>query len=84
MFRHSYIYVNKRAGIRSPSDLNGKRVGIQTWFTTTALWARGILEEEHGVDLQSITWVAQEEESIGDWKAPAWLKLEVADGVRPI
>src|SRR5262249_5522443 len=38
MFRHSYIYVNKRAGIRAPKDLNGKRVGIQTWFTTTALW----------------------------------------------
>ncbi len=81
MFRHSYIYVNKRAGIRSPTDLNHKRVGIQTWFTTTALWVRGILEEEYGVDLESITWVAQEEESIGDWKAPTWLKLEIADGV---
>src|SRR5574341_1190910 len=25
MFRHSYIYINKRAGIGSPADLNGKR-----------------------------------------------------------
>lgn len=58
MFRHSYVYINKRAGIRSPSDLNGRRVGLQTWFTTTALWARGILEDEYGVDLKSITWVA--------------------------
>jgi 4,5-dihydroxyphthalate decarboxylase len=81
MFRHSYIYINKRAGIRLPADLNGKRVGIQTWFTTTALWARGILAEEHGVDLESITWVAQEAESIGDWRAPSWLKLEIAEGV---
>jgi 4,5-dihydroxyphthalate decarboxylase len=77
MFRHSYIYVNKRAGIRRPSDLNGKRVGIQTWFTTTALWARGILEDEHGVDLKSITWVADRPETIGDWRPPSWLKLEV-------
>ena len=78
MFRHSYIYVNKRAGIRSPADLNGKRVGIQTWFTTTALWARGILEDEYGVDLSSIIWVADRWEGIGDWKAPSWLKLEIA------
>lgn len=78
MFRHSYIYVNKRAGIRGPADLNGRRFGIQTWFTTTALWARGILEEEHGVDLSSITWVADRWEGIGDWQPPSWLKLEVA------
>ena len=44
MFRHSYIYVNKHAAIRSPKDLEGKRIGVQTWFTTTALWARGILD----------------------------------------
>lgn len=77
MFRHSYIYINRRAGIRSPTDLNGKRVGVQTWFTTTALWARGILEEEYGVDLRSVTWVADRRESLGDWKPPSWLKLEI-------
>ena len=37
MFRHSYIYVNKRTGIHAPTDLHGKRVGIQTWFTTTEI-----------------------------------------------
>src|SRR5262245_698726 len=58
MFRHSYIYINKRAGIRNPTELHGKRVGVQTWFTTTALWARGILADEYGVDLSAITWVA--------------------------
>ena len=79
MFRHSYIYINRSAGIRSPRDLNGKRVGIQTWFTTTALWAKGILAEEYGVDLGSITWIAQEAESIGDWHPPSWLKLEIAE-----
>jgi 4,5-dihydroxyphthalate decarboxylase len=78
MFRHSYIYVNKQVGIRSPKDLNGKRVGLQTWFTTTALWARGILEDEYGVDLKSITWVANWDEKIGNWQPPPWLKLEIA------
>jgi 4,5-dihydroxyphthalate decarboxylase len=44
MFRHSYIYINKRSGIRKPSDLNGRRVGVQTWITSAALWAKGMLE----------------------------------------
>jgi 4,5-dihydroxyphthalate decarboxylase len=78
MFRHSYIYISRRKNIRSPSDLNGKRIGIQNWFTTTALWARGILEEEYGVDLKSITWVPRAVYQVGDWKAPSWLKLEPA------
>ena len=78
MFRHSYIYVNKRAGIRAPKDLCGKRVGVQTWFTTTALWARGILADEYGVDLKSITWVVNWAEKIGSWQPPSWLNLEIA------
>lgn len=78
MFRHSYIYVNKHAGIREPKDLDGRRVGLQTWFTTTALWARGILEDEYGVDLRSITWLANWHERVGNWQQPSWVKLEIA------
>jgi len=75
-FRHSYIYINKRSGIRSASDLNGRRIGIQTWLTTTPLWVRGILEEDFDVDVKSITWVAQWQATVGDWKPPSWAKLE--------
>src|SRR3954464_12944998 len=78
MFRHSYIYINKKAGIRKPSDLNGRRVGVQTWFTSAAIWARGMLEDEWGVDIRSITWVAEGKDGLGDWKPPSWLKLELA------
>jgi 4,5-dihydroxyphthalate decarboxylase len=78
MFRHSYIYINKRARINAPRDLQGKRVGVQTWFTTTALWGRGILEDEFNVDLASINWVAQWPERIGQWQPPDWLKLQIA------
>jgi 4,5-dihydroxyphthalate decarboxylase len=78
MFRHSYIYINKNSGIRKPSDLNGKRVGVQTWITSAALWAKGMLEEDHDVDLASIEWVAWQAVRIPDWKAPNWLKLVIA------
>jgi 4,5-dihydroxyphthalate decarboxylase len=75
MFRHSYIYVNKKAGIHDPRDLNGKRVGVQTWITSAALRAKGMLEDDHGVDLASIDWVTWQPVRIPDWKAPGWLKL---------
>lgn len=78
MFRHSYIYINRTSGIRKPSDLNGKRVGVQTWITSAALWAKGILEEDHGVDLASINWVAWQPVRIAQWTPPPWLKLEIA------
>jgi len=82
MFRHSYIYINRRSRIHTPADLNGKRVGVQTWATTAALWAKGILEEDYGVDLASITWVAWQPVRIPDWKVPGWLKLEQAPAGR--
>jgi len=75
MFRHSYIYINKNSGIRDAKDLNGKRVGVQTWITSAALWAKGMLEDDYGVDLVSIEWVAWQPVRIPDWKAPDWLKL---------
>jgi 4,5-dihydroxyphthalate decarboxylase len=78
MFRHSYIYINTRRGIRKPADLNGKRVGLQTWITSAALWAKGMLEEDHGVDLASIEWVAWQPVRIAGWQAPEWLKLRTA------
>jgi 4,5-dihydroxyphthalate decarboxylase len=77
MFRHSYIYVNRRSGIREPADLNGRRIGVQNWFTTTALWGRGILQDDYGVDLKSIEWTVERAESIGSWTPPSWLNLRV-------
>ena len=76
MLRHSYIYINKHCGIRSPADLNGKHIGVQNWLTTTAVWARGLLEDEHSVDQKSVSWFTERMRGVGDWKAPAWLKLE--------
>src|SRR5205823_10107141 len=76
MFRHSYIYVNKRAGIRSPADLNGRRIGVQAWFTSAALWGRGILIDDYGLDYKSVTWVAERPDDQAQWRPPDWLKLE--------
>jgi 4,5-dihydroxyphthalate decarboxylase len=53
-FRHSGIYVNAAAGIRQPSDLVGKRVGIPEYQVTAAVWIRGILADDHGVPIDSV------------------------------
>jgi 4,5-dihydroxyphthalate decarboxylase len=55
-FRHSAIYVNADAGIRSARDLEGRVVGTPEWSQTGSLYARGILREHYGVDIGSIRW----------------------------
>ncbi len=56
-FRHSYIFINTKSGIREPKDLMGKRVGLGEFQQTATVWIRGILQHEYGVNLDEINWV---------------------------
>ena len=56
VFRHGFIYINTRAGIKSPKDLEGKRIGSFGYGQTAAVWIRGILKDEYGVDLSAVRW----------------------------
>ena len=55
-FRHRDIYINTDR-MSTPSDLNGKRVGVPLYTMTAAVWIRGLLQHEYGVDLSTIEWV---------------------------
>ena len=71
-FHHGAILVNTKAGIRTPKDLEGKRVGVNRGYTvTTGVWARGILQDEYGVDLSKITWVLSGDEHVAEYVPPA-------------
>jgi 4,5-dihydroxyphthalate decarboxylase len=71
-FHHGAILVNTKAGIGTPKDLEGKWVGVNRGYTvTTGVWARGILQDEHGVDLSKITWVLSGDEHVAEYKPPA-------------
>ncbi len=71
-FHHGAILVNTKAGIASPKDLEGKRVGVNRGYTvTTGVWARGVLQEEYGVDLSKITWVLSGDEHVAEYVPPS-------------
>lgn len=55
-FRHSFIVINARSGVRVPQDLNGRRVGVMEYSQTAAVWIRGILQDEYGVMPETIHW----------------------------
>jgi 4,5-dihydroxyphthalate decarboxylase len=56
-FRHGFIAVHRNAGISKPTDLEGKRVGVPLYTMTAAIFIRGLLQHEYGVDLSKIRWV---------------------------
>lgn len=64
-FRHGYVFTTARSGIRSPEELAGAAIGLRTWGTSAGLWMRGILQDEHSLDLRGIRWVTEHQESAG-------------------
>ena len=70
-FHHGAILYNTKSGVRTPQDLEGKRVGVNRGYTvTTGVWARGILQHEYGVDLGKVTWVLSGDEHVAEYRPP--------------
>ena len=53
-FKHDCYYVRADGSINSPKDLEGKTVGVPEYQMTLALWGRGILQDEYGVDFRTL------------------------------
>ncbi|HET6264149.1 MAG TPA: ABC transporter substrate-binding protein [Usitatibacter sp.] len=71
-FHHGAVVHNVKSGIRTPKDLEGKRVGVNRGYTvTTGLWARSVLANQYGVDLDKITWVLSGDEHVAEYRPPA-------------
>lgn len=65
MFRHNSIYVHADSGIRSPSDLVGKKIGTPEYQMTAPVWIRGILEEHYQVPHTSVHYLTGGAETAG-------------------
>jgi 4,5-dihydroxyphthalate decarboxylase len=56
-FRHSLAVTQRESSLASLGQLAGKRIGVEDYSMTAAVWFRALLREEYGVDHRSITWV---------------------------
>lgn len=55
-FRHEQIYINVKSGIKQPSDLAGRLVGVSEYQMTAALWVRAHLQHDYNVPPDKIRW----------------------------
>jgi 4,5-dihydroxyphthalate decarboxylase len=56
VFRHSFIFVNRKY-IKTPKDMEGKRIGVPVYTMTAAIFIRGLLSDEHGIDFSQCEWL---------------------------
>ena len=69
-FQHPYLVYNAERGPLTPGDLAGRRVGIRSYSVTTAMWIRGILADDYGVDLDKVKWITFEEAHVAEYRDP--------------
>ncbi len=55
-FRHSGFFARAGSGVTSPADLAGRRIGVPEYQMTAALWMRGLLGDDYGVDTTGVHW----------------------------
>ena len=67
-FRHGCIYVRGDSPFQTPQALSSARIGLADFFGTSAIWQRGMLQDEYGVDLRRASWVIG---PVEDPKGPA-------------
>ena len=62
-----------------PADLAGKRVGVRSYSQTTAVWVRGILQNDYGVDVDRVQWVTFEDGHVAEYREPASVERAAGD-----
>lgn len=64
LFSLSQMWVHVGAGIKSPTDLVGRKVGLSTFQTTLSVLAKGDLQSEYDVPWRKIQWIVSKEETL--------------------
>ena len=82
-FRHGFVFINTDAGIKSPKDLIGKRVGGTNFQPAGNIWMRGILEEHYGVPHREITWIVDRSEDV-PFTPPPGLRIEMKTSAKSL
>jgi 4,5-dihydroxyphthalate decarboxylase len=77
-FRHTSIYV-RTDRVKKPEDLKGRKVGLPEYQLTANVWARAILQDDHGVKPSDIHWIRAGIEEPG---RPEKIAVKLPPGVR--
>lgn len=70
-FHHAGLLVRPDAGIKTPKDLEGRKIGVRAYSVTTGVWTRAVLINEYGLDSSKVTWVVDDEEHVTQLNLPA-------------
>jgi 4,5-dihydroxyphthalate decarboxylase len=82
VFRHGFIVVNRRF-VKSAADLAGKRIGVPLYTQTAALFVRGLMQHDLGIDLSTIEWVQGAINESGAYGNPSVMPLLKPVNVTP-
>jgi 4,5-dihydroxyphthalate decarboxylase len=69
-FQHGTMLYNSERGTVTPSDLEGRRIGVRSFAQTTGCWLRGILWKDYGLDNSKVKWVTFEDAHVPEFKDP--------------
>jgi 4,5-dihydroxyphthalate decarboxylase len=83
LFSLSQMWVNTDAGITSPQDLIGKKVGLSTFQTTLSVLAKGDLQSEYNVPWRKIDWIVSKEEAL-PFKPQQGVRIQLVPGGKKI
>ena len=75
-FRHSLAITRRDSPLAGLAQLAGKRVGVEDYSMTAAVWVRGLLQDEYGVDPGAITWVTYHKQRLA---LPSRANVEIVD-----
>jgi 4,5-dihydroxyphthalate decarboxylase len=78
-FRHRLLVVRTDSPLTDPAALAGKRIGVDDYSMTAAVWVRALLAAEHGIDHRRITWVTPREQR---FPIPAGANVEQVDAAQ--
>ena len=75
-FRHGLMVTRRDSPLKDWRAISGTKVGVPDYSMTAAVWARGMLRAEYGVDHRTITWVTPHKQRL---PIPADARIEHTD-----
>lgn len=78
-FPHTSLLCNSERRPVTVSHLKGRTIGVRSYTQTSGVWMRGILENEHGLDLRKLHWLTFEDAHVACYNDPPLARRASAD-----